>query len=197
MMRNVLLVLTLGLCLSCLSSKGIEPENEVKISREELKLYNLINDYRKTKNLQPIPLSKSLTFVAQQHSKDLVINKPDSKQGCNSHSWSNKGNWTSCCYTSDHKQAECMWNKPREMTSYKDTGFEIAAGSSQSNNQLSSLTAAYALDLWKKSRHHDDVILNRETWKDFEWKAIGVGIYQGVATVWFGSSLDTEGEPAK
>src|SRR5688500_17123131 len=69
------------------------------ISEQEVKLYNLINSYRKGKGLPKIPLSKSLTFVAQTHAQDLSENKIDTGM-CNAHSWSAKGKWTSCCYTS-------------------------------------------------------------------------------------------------
>ena len=85
--------------------------NAQNLSEQEQELYNLIMEYRAQKKLPPIPLSKSLTFVARTHAKDLGDNRPDIKK-CNMHSWSKKGNWTSCCYTSDHKKAECMWNKP-------------------------------------------------------------------------------------
>ncbi|MEA3497116.1 MAG: CAP domain-containing protein, partial [Bacteroidota bacterium] len=67
------------------------------LTEEELKLYNLIIEYRQEKKLPPIPLSPSLTIVAQTHVKDLADNNPD-KGRCNTHSWSDKGKWTSCCY---------------------------------------------------------------------------------------------------
>lgn len=197
MKPNLLLSLSLSLSLFfILPTKGFS-QNETKISAEELKLYDLIMAYRKTKNLPVIPLSKSLTYVAQEHCKDLSINKPDRKKECNAHSWSSKGKWTSCCYTADHKQASCMWNKPRELTSYKEDGFEIACGSSDPAYKDFVMTADYALESWKKSVHHNNVIINKDVWKEVKWNAIGIGIYNGFATVWFGKSADAAGEPLK
>lgn len=170
---------------------------DVKITKEELKLYDLLMTYRKSKNLPAIPLSKSLTYVAQEHCKDLSVNKVDSKPGCNAHSWSDKGKWTSCCYTADHAKAECMWNKPRELTNYEDNGFEIACGSSEDIYKDFVMTADYAFESWKKSIHHNNVIINADIWKDHKWNAIGIGIYNGFAVVWFGDSVDKEGEPSK
>lgn len=150
------------------------------LTEEEKKLYDLIMAYRKAKKLPAIPLSTSLTFVAQTHVKDLSTNHPD-KGKCNMHSWSSKGKWESCCYTDDHKKAECMWNKPRELTSYKGNGFEIAASGME--------TAEDALAGWKSSPSHHAVIINSGTWKK-AWQAIGIGMYNGYAVVWFGNELD-------
>ena len=90
-----------------------------------------------------------------------------------------------------------MWDKPKELTTYADIGFEIACGSSDPIYNDFIMTADYALDSWKKSVHHNSVIINKDVWKDTKWKAIGIGIYNGFATVWFGKSTDKEGEPAK
>lgn len=170
---------------------------DVKITAEELKLYELITAYRKSKKLAAIPLSRSLTYVAQEHCKDLAINKPDLKKNCNAHSWSDKGAWSKCCYTPDHKQAQCMWDKPKELTNYTDNGFEIACGSSDPMYKEFVMSADYALESWKKSVHHNNVIINKDKWKDSNWNAIGIGIYNGFAVVWFGKSIDKEGEPAR
>lgn len=122
-----------------------------ELSDEEKKLYKMIMDYRKAMQLPVIPLSKSLTQVAQIHVKDLADNKPDLGNHCNTHSWSDKGKWSACCYTPDHAQSNCMWGKPRELTSYKGDGFEIACGSNACCSTFV-MTAHYALDSWKKKR---------------------------------------------
>ena len=153
------------------------------LSNEETELYNIIMEYRSSKGLTKIPLSKSLTFVAQTHVKDLVKNKPD-VGNCNMHSWSNKGNWTPCCYTDDHARAKCMWNKPSELTSYKGNGYEIAHWNS------GTATAEGALSGWKRSSGHNAVIINQGVWDSHPWKAIGIGIYKGFAVVWFGEERD-------
>lgn len=140
-------------------------------------------EYRKENGLPSIPLSPSLTLVAQQHAKDLVIYKPDTGK-CNMHSWSVHGKWTPCCYTKNHAQAKCMWFKPRELTTYQGYGYEIACGSSVD------LDAITALSSWKSSPGHNAVILNKDIWSDHLWKAIGVGIYKNRAVVWFGEEPD-------
>ena len=154
------------------------------ISQEEQKLYEKIMEYRASKGLGLIPLSGSLTIVAQTHVKDLKINNPTNNL-CNMHSWSSNGSWSSCCYTSDHKQASCMWNKPKELTSYLGSGYEIAFGSSNAK-----ITAEDALNGWKNSSGHNAVIINQGIWANNIWKAIGIGITDGYAVVWFGEDLD-------
>ncbi len=166
-----------------------------QLSPEEAKLYDLLMLYRKENGLKSIPLSNALTTVAQTHCKDLVNNKPDIRKECNAHSWSDKGEWTSCCYTPDHKQATCMWNKPKELTRYAGNGFEIACGDSDPRFDRFVMTADYALKSWQESAGHNNVILNLAGWKNSEWKAIGIGIQGGFATVWFGKLVDEEGEP--
>lgn len=166
----------------------------VTISETEQELYDLIMAYRSSKGLPSIPLSSSLTYVAQTHSRDLADNRPDKRERCNGHSWSESTEWSGCCYTSDHKQAQCMWDKPRELTDYEGDGFEIAY-SSMSSDQDYRMTPEAALDGWKKSTGHNNVIINRSTWKDIKWKAIGVGMYKGMATVWFGMEIDQATPP--
>lgn len=189
--RSIISILIL-LIFSGLSVKEIPSYSlpETCVSAEEMKLYDLINEYRKKKKLPKIPLSKSLTFVAQTHSKDLMENEPV-KGNCNGHSWSSKGNWTSCCYTPDHKEKECMWNKPKELTSYTSNGYEIAYYSS------AGASAEQALAIWQKSKGHNPLLINSGIWKEDQWNAIGIGIYKNYATVWFGVETDKEGTPGK
>ena len=186
--RCIGLVLVFILFASCsvllLSCKNPNPDYSTTLSVEEQKLYDLIMQYRAEKKLPVIPLSKSLTFVAQTHVKDLADHFVWDTD-CNLHSWSDKGDWTSCCYTSDHAKAECMWNKPREMTSYRGSGYEISFGGAK--NYLA--TAEAAINSWKRSSGHNAVIINEGIWKD-RWNAIGIGIYKGFACVWFGKETD-------
>jgi uncharacterized protein YkwD len=160
-----------------------------KLTSEELKLYNLIIAYRTQNGLPSIPLSVSLTEVAQLHAKDLVENRPD-LESCSMHSWSAKGKWTSCCYTPDHAQKLCMWNKPKELTSYTGNGFEIAAQKSDV------IGAKDALLLWKGSENHNNVILNKGVYQR-KWNAIGIGINKNYSVVWFGHEVDDKGAPGK
>jgi hypothetical protein len=151
---------------------------------DEQKLYDLIMAYRKQKGLPVIPLSKSLTTVAQIHVKDLTDNRPV-YGNCNLHSWSSKGKWTPCCYTRDHAQASCMWSKPRELTKYRGNGYEI------SFMDTGGATPIGALDSWQYSPGHNAVIINEGSWNE-KWNAIGVGINGNYAVVWFGREPDVD-----
>lgn len=160
---------------------------EICISEEEKKLYDLINQYRKSKKLKPIPLSAKLTKTAQAHVRDLNENfNYETVSDCNPHSWSDKGNWSSCCYTPDHKQAKCMWDKPMEIAGYNSAGYEIAYYTSGEAN------AVEGLEGWKKSPGHNPVIVNLGSWQKIEWKAIGVGMSGNYGVVWFGELADDE-----
>ena len=159
-----------------------------QISQRSLDLANAINNYRKQNNLPPIPISKSLSTVAETHVKDLRDSaKPASN--CNGHSWSNKGNWTPCCYTPDHAQAKCMWSKPAELTAMKSTGFEITIGQP---GEVSGtvLDSNKAISMWQGSPLHNDVILNRGQWQGMQWKAMGAGIIDSHACAWFSDQPD-------
>jgi len=166
---------------------------EICLSQTEVELYKLINEYRVQKGLPEVRLSASLCFVARTHAKDQTENFKESKR-CNMHSWSKKGNWSSGCYTPDHRNAKLMWNKPRKLTNYPGDGYEI---SFYSNNKYTS-PAAFAKDIldgWKKSSGHNDVIMNKKIWKTLQWQAIGIGIYGEYADVWFGKEEDSAIKP--
>ena len=178
----------LALLFFCTLIPTFSQTTDVCVTTEEMELYKLIMAYRKQEKLSKIPLSKSLSYVAHQHAWDLQNNNPNNEK-CNLHSWSNKGPWSSCCYTPDHKQALCMWSKPREITTYKGDGFEISSWSSEP------MKAADALEIWKNSEHHNNVILNKDIWADAKWNAIGIAINGSYAVVWFGKDTDEEGEP--
>lgn len=156
------------------------------MTAEEKKLVEAINRYRRSKGLPAITATVSLTTVARTHAADLATKRPANGR-CNMHSWSSGGKWTGCCYTSDHKQAACMWKKPRELTAYQGDGFEVSAGSSGS-----AISAETALGLWQKSSGHNQVIINAGMWNR-PWKAFGVGIYGGYAVAWFGNATDPAG----
>jgi hypothetical protein len=144
-----------------------------------------INGYRVSRGLPSIPVSVSLTRVAEAHVRDLEINSPHGGV-CNAHSWSSSGNWTACCYTADHAQAECVWRKPREITGgvYTGNGYEIAISGA------TDLSAVGALAVWQGSQPHHDVILNRATWADNVWRAVGAANSGRFAVVWFGELSD-------
>jgi len=178
LMKKVIPFLILFCALSAYSPQ--HADSFICLQPEEKKLYDLIMDYRKSLGLEAIPLSAKLTQVAQIHARDLSENHDTTNEKCNLHSWSKKGNWTSCCYTNDHKQAKCMWDKPREIAGYNSNGYEISYYSSVGANALEGLEG------WKKSAGHNRVIINEGTWKQLEWRAIGIGMYKEYGVVWFG-----------
>lgn len=163
------------------------------LTEYEASLYKHVNELRLSKGLLSIQISRNLTIVAQTHAKDLSSNHPQTAK-CNMHSWSNKGKWKSCCYTDDHKRAEGMWNKPRELTNYKGNGYEIAFYTSDLSLKADDF-AKEALKSWLNSPGHSIVILNKGMWKNSHWNAIGVGVWEGYAVIWFGEDADNEIKP--
>ncbi len=183
-MKSFIFILPILFLMGSSSIQESKPA-EVCLSSEEKKLYDMIKEYRESKGLEQIPISAKLTVVAQTHARDLADNYVfDVDNKCNPHSWSKKGKWTSCCYTSDHKQASCMWSKPKEITGYTGNGFEIAYYSSAGAN------AKEGLDGWKISPGHNPLLINLGTWSKVKWKAIGMGIYKEYGVVWFGEVED-------
>jgi hypothetical protein len=169
MKRLLLLILISLLLLSC--------KEEVVYTNQQL--IEVINNYRKEKKLPAIAVSPSLNKVAQIHINDLIAYHVPN-EGCNLHSWSKHGKWSPCCYDDSHSSSKCMWDKPRELTSYKGDGYEIAVFHSEG------MTPELALELWKSSPGHLNMILNRNKWKKVKWKAIGAAIKGDYALVWFG-----------
>lgn len=150
---------------------------------EEKELFRLINEYRQTRNLPAVPLSPALNKVAQAHAKDLMEHYTQSNR-CNMHSWSKNRDWSGCCYTDNHKKANCMWDKPKEIAGYESPGYEVAYWHS------AMAMPGEALEVWKKSPGHHAVLANLGPFKQANWKAIGVGVYQQYAVVWFGELED-------
>lgn len=156
-------------------------------SEDERELHQLLMAYRAEKGLAAIPLSPSLTTVARAHVADLIKHPPDGKT-CNLHTWSSDGDWSSGCYTRDHAQASIMWDKPRELTTYPGNGYEIAVG--YYGDVSGTITPEGAMTSWKGSAGHNAVMINAAPCSDTTWRAVGVGIDGGYATVWFGKEAD-------
>lgn len=160
------------------------------LSPAERELADLINSYRVSLGLSELTISKSLTDVARAHVKDSNTYSPengvdDRNMKCNLHSWSGHGNWKEVCYTSDHQYAELMWSKPKELTNYKGNGYEISVSSS------GQLTPTRALNAWKGSAGHNDVIIGKGYWSNLT--TMGVAIDGHYAHVWFGEVPDEAG----
>jgi uncharacterized protein YkwD len=177
--------------LILVGTSAVRSPESVQLTPEEKKLYALLNEYRKKNKLKAIPLSGSLSFVASEHVKDLVISKPHN-DACNMHSWSANGKWSSCCYTPDHKEAACMWNKPRELTRYKGDGYEIVFIAENPADPNFEATAEMAIKGWKASKSHNEVMINKGIWKKVEWNAVGIAMRKGYACMWFGKEMDVK-----
>lgn len=185
--RIFFLILLAATFLQAGAQKFILPD--FALNKAEENLYRLINEYRQQKGLDPVPLSRNLTFVAKLHVQDLAENLPYNRR-CNLHSWSDKGPWTACCYTEDHEQAACMWNKPGEVSNYAGFGYEIAYWTNEPLNSANFAKKAFAG--WKRSVPHNIVMVNQGQWRSKNWNAMGIGVYKGYAAVWFGEENDTE-----
>jgi hypothetical protein len=158
------------------------------ITHEEYQLYKRIIDYRKENKLSAIPLSTSLSFVARLHVRDLYENRPDTSY-CNLNSWSDKGPWTACCHSRFTPHPECVRNKPNELTDYSGEGHELVYWDSEA------ALPDTVFNFWLTIDQAKDMFLNREKWALYSWKAIGIGIHMGYASVWLGDEPDPEKEP--
>jgi hypothetical protein len=159
----------------------------LKSTQDEIILFNMINDMRRQNKLQPIPLSDDLCIVAHTHIDDLIKWKPQDN-GCSLHSWSSSGKWTACCNSKDPAGIQCMKLKPKEITGYPGSGYELIFWGEDN------ATPADAADLWRQVDASADMILSRGKWKGYLWKALGVGLKEGYAVLWLGDKTDTKSQ---
>ncbi|MGK7922034.1 MAG: CAP domain-containing protein [Trichodesmium sp.] len=157
------------------------------LESEELELLQLVNEYRSQNGLPPIPASKALTTVANRHVQDVAENLQITfGDPRNPHSWS----W-GLYNPSDSNTYPNMWEAPQRLnTGYPGIGYENFFLTT-----TNSVDAEVALEAWKNSPGHNNVILNQDIWNDRNWNAIGVGIYEGYAALWFGEETDPTGQP--
>ncbi len=186
-MRKIIFFLLVGLSLMVFSNKIPAQTDTIPsdfcISAEEFQLYQLINYYRKALALNPIPLSKSLSYVAITHARDLAANfNPNSI--CNMHSWSDKGKWMPICFPSQQSKKNNIRLKAKEIIGYSGEAHEIAYWSNVANSPRQ------ILSFWRDNKVSDNMLLNRKEWEDVSWKAIGIGIVGGYAVVWMGKAVD-------
>lgn len=173
------------------------PEPAGCLNPDEAELAALVNDYRAQHGRPKIAVSKTLTRVAQWHNVDTahandVLGAWGKDPRCNLHSWYGvpASPYGTCCYTSDHARAACMWDKPYELSAgaYPTTGFENAA--------VGFASSKAALAAWKSSEAHNRVILNKGMWKPYDWKAMGVGVdpVHHSYYLWFAQDADPAGK---
>ena len=185
-------IVLIGISPELLSQTKIKQVTEVPqdfcISETEMILYRMINEYRHQYDLTPIPLSRSLCFVATTHVRDLFFNHPDHGT-CNVHSWSDKGPWKPFCYPGDEDKKKSVWDKPMELTRYPGKGFEIVYWE---NNKV--ITDS-VISLWRSFDYFNSFLMNTGKWQGIRWNAIGIGICENYAVAWFGIQADPEGIP--
>ncbi len=172
-------------CQTIVKQGGPVPPNFF-INAREMSLYRMINDYRYRYNLPPVPLSKSLSYIAALHAKDLFLHHPD-QGSCNFHSWSNKGFWAPFCYPKDENKKSSVWDKPRELTRYPSKAYEIVYWE---NNPLVTDTI---MMVWTTEDYFNSFLLNTGKWQGKPWNAIGIAVYENYACAWFGDVNDPEG----
>lgn len=177
-----LFILSAAFCLKTFAQTKCEGEkifNEKNCSGDEVnqsekELYRLVNEYRAQNNLPPIPLSDSLSIVANRHLLDLILNIKSLTHG-----------WSNCLYDIKNKDTwNCVFESPKRLkVDYAGKGFENLY-----RNNGGNAMPALALEAWKKSAMHNALILNLNNWKDIKFDAFGIAINGQYAALWFGSS---------
>ncbi|GAB5376023.1 MAG: hypothetical protein AcusKO_24850 [Acuticoccus sp.] len=159
------------------------------LSLKELELYKLLMDYRAEEGLPDIALSQALTTTAGRHAADTVQNVGEYVGH----------NWSDAPYDSgDADTYPNMWQAPERLgTGYTDFGYEISTGYVGSSVTSVEMEPDVALSGWQGSPGHNAVIVNSGTWSDLDWGAIGVGMRDGVAHVWFGEARDGDAPQIK
>jgi len=158
------------------------PQNVGK-SGECNELEDLVNKERRGSGLRPLHCDPHMRWVANRHIDDAIEGAKKNlawpkERGCNAHSWLVK---FPCCYTGDHDNPDCMWDKPLELSGWDDrSGFEISVSSDSPDWTW---TPAAALSQWKSSPLHYDVIMGRGIWSDL--KTVGCALRNQYGHCWF------------
>jgi len=149
-----------------------------EVSPTEKELFRIINEYRAQNKLPPIALSEPLSFVANRHILDLTMNVKYLTHG-----------WSNCPYDiKSEKTWDCVFESPKRLkTNYTGQGFENLY-----RNLNGNATPVLALEAWKKSPMHNNLILNLDIWKDTKYDALGVAVSGNYAAIWFGSRSDQD-----
>lgn len=187
LMKNSILLFLLVFLITPLIAQQFDSK-QVCLNQSELRLAELINDFRKANKKPVLPLSTALSFVAQIHINDLQENRPDTSI-CLTASWSENGTWTACCYNKYIVNQECMWAKPKELTSYPFRGYEL----SYFQEELINVDSVFKV--WMKSEDTKDMLLTAGNHYSKKWETMGVGVGDNYVSVWFGQRADANGKP--
>lgn len=158
------------------------------ISQEEQQLFEQINILLEAYGIKPLQTSSSLSYVAKLHVDDLEKNHPDTSV-CNLSSWSDKGDWTACCYNPYVPNQDCMWDKPKQLTRYPYRGYELVA---YFEDEISTDSV---IKLWSNSKQVLDMLLTNGNFEKKKWVCMGVGMNKHYVAVWFGQRADRAKKP--
>jgi uncharacterized protein YkwD len=169
------LVAGLGLVLSAMASPGILGPDE--INKEEWDLLGKINIHRSNNGLPAVALSKILSNCAAKWSRHMasvdVLHHPYQQP-------TNDPNWWKNCVTGQGYP----WQYP------------YVADILYGGVAFAGETAKGAIDTWKGSPPHNDVILERGAWTMADWKAVGIGqAYNSSTHKWFWTAVFGERLP--
>jgi hypothetical protein len=200
--KCAILVALIGTSRACLP---VDARVGTCLTVEEADLARLVNEYRQSLSppLPPLPISRTLTKVAQRHARDTVPNSPDALHWrCNQHSWSATcpDTWRPLCFTASPKSTQSMWSKPREFNpAFQHDGYGISTKIFRLPSRSSKvvhLTPAGAMSSWKSSPPHDEVLTRSAAWHSAahpDFQPFGVGMYEGRAHAWFSYGSDPAG----
>ena len=185
-LRLSLIFLVINLSTVALAQKGVPVD--FCISGEEEQLFDLLNLIRSDYGKPELQLSASLSYVAKLHVDDLQNNHPDTSV-CTLSSWSDKGEWKPCCYNKYVFDPDCMWDKPKELTSFRYRGYELASFFEEN------FTPDSVYRLWSDTKEALDMILTEGSYKSKKWICAGIGISQNYVCLWFAQRQDPTKSP--
>ncbi len=185
-LRLSLIFLIINIFSTSMAQKGVPAD--FCISGEEKQLYDLINLIRSDYGKPELQLSASLCYVAKLHVQDLQTNHPDTSV-CTLSSWSDKGDWEPCCYNKYVFDPDCMWDKPKELTSFRYRGYELATFFENKFNPDS------VYHLWSDTKEALDMILTDGDYEKKKWICAGIGISDNYVCLWFAQRKDPASSP--
>jgi hypothetical protein len=177
----VLFILWCFFSVHLFAQKDIPPD--YCISQDEQSLFDQLNNLLEEYGKKPLQSSASLFYVARTHVEDLAKNHPDTSI-CNLSSWSDKGEWTACCYNPYVPNQDCMWDKPKELTRYPYRGYELVAYFEDE------YTVDSVIQLWSNAKKVLDMLLTNGNFEKKKWVCMGVGMNRHYISVWFGQRAD-------
>jgi len=170
------------------AQSGKSVPNDFCISSKDNQLFNALNEFLIDNERKPLNLSKSLSYVAFLHAGDLIKNHPDTSI-CNLSSWSDKGDWTSCCYNKYVPNQDCMWDKPKELTPFKYRGYELALYLEEGASPDT------VMQILMSSNKAIDMLLAKGAYSKKKWISIGISLQENYASIWFAQRDDNTGAP--